>query len=118
MSKMSRKSGKASFYDPLMPNKDEDDGWSSFRTHSSFYNSDSSDREWLDMYKKKELTKDLKKPGAIEKKDTKQKYGFADAIECKFADKAKDVKLDMRKVKSGDKCCIRVNSDDDYLTPI
>lgn len=39
--------------DPLMPrnNNEEDDGWSSFRTHSSFFQSDSSDRDWLENYR-------------------------------------------------------------------
>jgi hypothetical protein len=51
-----QQSESGSAYDPLMPKKGADD-WSSFRTHSSFYDSDSSDREWLNEYKLKKEKK-------------------------------------------------------------
>ena len=51
-------------YDPLMPNRNQGNECpsSSFHTHSSFYEYDSSDREWYQAYKDKQAKKNKEKP--------------------------------------------------------
>lgn len=53
MSRKEKVSERSNNYDPLQPGNSEDDGWSSFKTHTSFYESVASDLDWLNDYREK-----------------------------------------------------------------
>jgi len=85
-----------------VPKHAHNDDWSSFKTHSSFYQSDSSDREWYDMYKK---------TGKI-RKDEPLKKVTERANEKKQKEKEKDGKLKLPD------CCKDAKKEECELSPL